>query len=57
MIINYYLLTIRSNSSFEEILKQLLGCYPQFYKPIMGFPENWEKFTYERTGKIVQNIK
>lgn len=51
MIINFYLILMSKDHSFEDNLQILFAKYPQINKSKMGFPVNWEKFNYTRLDK------
>lgn len=54
MIINYYLITILNDSSFENNLKVLFNKY-KIDKTEMGFPINWEGFSITKINKNLIN--
>lgn len=57
MIINYYLVTMNKDTSFEEIIKQLFKDCPDSYKIAMGFPLSWEKFNYTYENKTLKTLQ
>ena len=57
MIINYYLLKISNDSSFEDELIKLFSKYSNIDKTKLGFPEGWECFTITpitRNAKVLK---
>ena len=45
MIINYYLITIAQDNSYESDLQILFGKYRNIDKTKMGFPSDWTHFS------------
>ena len=56
MIINYYLITMAQDKSFENDLQKLFNKYKFVNKTKMGFPDQWSKFTVTYSNKnIIKN--
>jgi len=51
MIINYYLVTILNDKSFEIDLQRLFSKYKSTDKTKMGFPKDWDSFSITPMGK------
>ena len=53
MIINYYLVTIINDKSFDIDLQRLFSKYKSIYKTKMGFPKDWNSFSITPIGKNI----
>ena len=54
MIINYYLVTMAQDNSYEEDLQTLFNRYESVDKTKMGFPPKWSAFSISRCSKSFQ---
>lgn len=53
MIINYYLITMAQDNSYENDLQTLFNRYKSVNKTKMGFPKDWAKFSINKHSKLV----
>ena len=53
MIINYYLVTMAHDNSYEDDLQTLFNRYKSVDKTKMGFPKDWSKFSINMHSKFV----
>ena len=53
IIINYYLITMAQDNSYENDLQTLFNRYKSVNKTKMGFPKDWSKFSINKHSKLV----
>ena len=54
MIINYYLVTMAQDNSYEEDMQTLFNRYESVDKTKMGFPKEWSAFSISKCSKSLQ---